>query len=109
MEPYQHQTTGRVPGSTGLGSRVSASSFLTPAEQLREYQASFMATVHGEVERLVRCGYRREDAVEALLRRIRSLSADAALPTDKEVSERRAHQNLPRDIRKRRRWTRTIG
>lgn len=55
---------------------------------MREYQA-FMAAVRAEIDRMVRSGYRREEAVETLLRRIKSLSSGAdgvpAIPTEREV------------------------
>lgn len=91
MDPYGHHqppnqgrnvATGAAQGGGG-GARS-----LTSAEHMREYQA-FMAAVRAEIDRMVRSGYRREEAVETLLRRIKSLSSGAdgvpAIPTEREV------------------------
>lgn len=56
-------------------------------DRVKEFQASFMETVHLELERLVQQGIKKEEGIEILLKKIRSLNEqDFPLPTDREVS-----------------------
>jgi hypothetical protein len=71
------------------------SSLFMSYDRVREYQASFMGTVRAEVERLEQAGVRREEAVEVLLKRLRSLGVDSAGPSEWEVSGMDPLQEAP--------------